>query len=478
MPSLSKFSDSKYEHDDEDGATTPQFLDAHRRPSSSSVSSSASSTSSAPTPTDTAGAAATSSTAPAAAGPLFLAEPIETSQQFLNWYSQIEDEMEQGLADVYRSHIGTLRTYLSSCDDLLALIADARQNLADQSNHFHFVSSKTSSLQGACEALLAEQQRLAEVAELVGDRLRKFDVLEPAVRLFSSTGDLVCLDADFVPMLARLDDCLSFVQEKHTYKDAELYLMKFRQCMTRGLSLIKVYFISALRSLQSDIKEKLSTRREAEQIRPLLSEIEVRCEGHSEYLGLLGECFAAYFATRRTLLSPYVSQAVAEISAESNILTTAKKGAAYIMSLCTDECSLFYQFFELGEEELALYLDSLSAALYDHLRPMILREIRIDILAELCRSLQVHVDAVDSLALGVTSPITVHSATSVDEDSVSGTSPHHPTARDAPVKRVVERVLQDAQERLAFRSQQYIKEEIEGFRPRDRELEVLARTSK
>ncbi|KAJ3196671.1 hypothetical protein HK101_008125 [Irineochytrium annulatum] len=48
----------------------------------------------------------------------------------------------------------------------------------------------------------------------------------------------------------------------------------------------------------------------------------------------------------------------------------------------------------------------------------------------------------------------------------------------APVKIVVERILQDAQERLAFRAQGFIKTEIEGFKPRDRELEVLARTEK
>ncbi|KAI9321150.1 Sec34-like family-domain-containing protein [Zopfochytrium polystomum] len=435
-----------------------------------------------------------SSSAPATSlpKPLALIDPIETNHHFLSWYSQIEDLMEQGLADVYRSHLATLSAYLAACNDLLSLVSLARSKLDAQSTQYHFVQTKTSSLQNVCEKLLALQQHLAEVVEEVAERLRRFDVLEPAVRLFSATGEGVCLDADFVPMLARLDDSLAFVQQNRGYKDAELYLMKFRQCMTRGLTLIKLYFASSMRSLFQDIKDKLANRqtneplpkslqlslfyvkfrRQAEHLRPLIFELEVRCPDHPEYYGLRSECFNAYFNTRRALLAPSVAQAVSEISTESSILATAKRGAAYITSLCTDECSLFYQFFDGGEDDLAGYLDSLSSALYDHLRPMILREMRIDVLADLCRSLQVHVDAVDSLS---SRPRPVASPT----DSPSSVFPTNLDGdADRYTDRVVEKVLQDAQERLVFRAQQYIKEEVEGFKPRDRELEVLARTEK
>lgn len=423
-----------------------------------------------------------------------LTDAIETNQQFLNWYSIIEEEMDQGQADVYRSHLATLSAYRSTCDDLLSLIADAREKLASQDSNFNFVSSKTASLKHACEALLSEQEHLAEVAEEVHDRLRKFDVLEPAIKLFSASGDLVCLDADFVPMLARLDDSLAFVQKNRTYKDAELFLMKFRQCITRGLTLIKLYFVGVMKSLLDDIKEKLSDRqandilpkslqlsllyarfkRQVDLLRPLIFEIEVRVPGHTEYLGLLNECLSAYFWVRRSLLTPFLTQAVSEITEDTSILSTAKKGAAYMMSLCSDECTLFYMFFEMGDVSLGEFLDSLSSALYDHIRPMILREVRIDILSELCRSLQLHLDAFKSLT---------YSSSAGGEDEVDDgvdidKKIHSIPGKDASVRRVVDRVLMDAQSRLSFRAQQYIKEEIEGFKPRDRELEVFARTEK
>ncbi|KAJ3312446.1 Golgi transport complex subunit 3 [Blyttiomyces sp. JEL0837] len=281
--------------------------------------------------------------------------------------------MERGQEDIYRSHLKRLRAYLGSCDSLLELVEASASLLESQTAHYNFVSSRTSSLQGACEELLAEQTRLAKLREDIGDRLRKFDVLEPAVKLFSSSGDTVCLEADFIPMLARLDDCLEFVQENIRYRDAELYLMKFRQCMTRGLTLIKILFVNSIRALHSEIKEKITDRQPndplakslqtsllyvkfrnlAIKMRPLLFEIEVRCDGHREYLGLLGECFSAYFSVRRSILAPYITTAVSKLSEDADILSIAKSGAAYIMSLCTDECALFYQYFGRGEEDLS-----------------------------------------------------------------------------------------------------------------------------
>lgn len=43
------------------------------------------------------------------------------------------------------------------------------------------------------------------------------------------------------------------------------------------------------------------------------------------------------------------------------------------------------------------------------------------------------------------------------------------------IESVVHRILEDTQQRLVFRGQAYIREEIEGFAPRDEELAILAR---
>jgi len=49
------------------------------------------------------------------------------------------------------------------------------------------------------------------VAKELSLKLAYFNELEPIARLFSSPGDSVCLNENFLPMLKRLDECLVFV---------------------------------------------------------------------------------------------------------------------------------------------------------------------------------------------------------------------------------------------------------------------------
>jgi hypothetical protein len=44
------------------------------------------------------------------------------------------------------------------------------------------------------------------------------------------------------------------------YRDAELYLIRFRQYMTRGMTLIKMYAVSTLKNLGQDIYKQLKVR--------------------------------------------------------------------------------------------------------------------------------------------------------------------------------------------------------------------------
>ena len=45
-------------------------------------------------------------------------------------------------------------------------------------------------------------------------------------------------------------------KKQPTYKDADVYTMRFRQCMTRSLTLIKMHVANAFRNALADIKDK------------------------------------------------------------------------------------------------------------------------------------------------------------------------------------------------------------------------------
>ncbi|KAI9203906.1 Sec34-like family-domain-containing protein [Polychytrium aggregatum] len=417
-----------------------------------------------------------------AVGQSLLSEPIENTRQFLAWFSRIEEEMEKEQEDIYRLHLDSIHEYQRSCSDFLVNIDATKQELAVLAKNYRFVEDRTKALQLACETLLDEQNHLVEIVREISERLQFYNELEHAMKLFSSPGNSVCLDPQFTPILRKLDECLVFCTENIQYRDSELYLMKFRQCMTRGMSLIKMHCVASLRALLIDIKERLSNRAPddvlppslqvsifyvkfktlAVSLKPLLSEIEIRCHGYKEYHQLLADCHNAYFSVRRQLLSPYIMQQINEITSADNILDYTQKGCAYMMRLCMDEFSLFYHYFTQGETALLGFLESLSNLLYDELRPKVLAQTRIDVLSELCQTLQAHASAA-SLPVPVPASEPEGDQQVIQEDQL------------AAIRLIAMKILQDAQQRLAFRAQAFIKSEIEGFKPRDQELLILAR---
>lgn len=84
------------------------------------------------------------------------------------------------------------------------------------------------------------------------------------------------------------------------------------------------------------------------------------------------------------------------------------------------------------------FLDDLCSILYENLRPQILKETHIDTLSNLCSILQSNMN----LKLNVSS----------GEDKTA-------------IEHSLDRILHDAQSRLVFRAQVFLRTEIQGFQP-------------
>jgi hypothetical protein len=184
--------------------------------------------------------------------------------------------------------------------------------------------------------------------------------------------------------------------------------MRYRQCLTRGLTLIKLYFVEALRQIQSDIREKISSndgslapniqltlfyvkfKSLSTKTRHLIAEIEARCPSHREYFSLLEDCIETMASIRKSLMADYISTNIKENHSDPSLVAFASKGMTYMLRVCSDEYQLFREFFTYGEESIRAYLEDLSSILSHQLRPRILKESRLDVLAELCSSLLFH----------------------------------------------------------------------------------------
>lgn len=124
---------------------------------------------------------------------------------------------------------------------------------------------------------------MVELQDAIGQRLDYFQELEHATRMLNHPGDSLVLQTDFLYMVERVDVCIDFLKahvrlspaptltsrftcvirvQRH-FREAELYLLRFQQCMTRAMTLIKMFFVGSLRALTQDI-----TRRLSEKVRP------------------------------------------------------------------------------------------------------------------------------------------------------------------------------------------------------------------
>lgn len=46
--------------------------------------------------------------------------------------------------------------------------------------------------------------------------------------------------------------------EKRDFKDAEVYLLRYQQCMTRSMALIRLYFIGVIKNLGQEVGRRLA----------------------------------------------------------------------------------------------------------------------------------------------------------------------------------------------------------------------------
>jgi phage host-nuclease inhibitor protein Gam len=105
--------------------------------------------------------------------------------------------------------------------------------------------------------------------------------------------------------------------------------MRFRQCMTRGITLIKMYVVSTIKKLGYDVYKQVNSKDTtmgkqitmyyvkfktiASTIKTLTAQVEKRCEGHKEYQALYEDMLHAYIQTRQQLLSPLISKKIQQL---------------------------------------------------------------------------------------------------------------------------------------------------------------------
>ena len=248
--------------------------------------------------------------------------------------------------------------------------------------------------------------------------------------------------------------------------------------LTRGLTLIRVHFVGALREIASDVTRRIADRQlndttmsallyakfrvGASELKEIAKEIRKRAVlppgaapgAEAEYQSLMNELYTSYSATRGKLIIPLSRKKIGEIamapSTSKDLVSFARSSIGYTRGVCSDEYGLWREWFE-GEDGLYDFLESVCEPLYDHLRPRIIHENQLLKLCELCTLLQ----------------------TRYIHDQDEEIEPVETNQLDFSV--LIQPALEDAQTRLVFRTQAILRDEIERYRAKPEDLDYPAR---
>ncbi|KAG7171455.1 conserved oligomeric Golgi complex subunit 3-like [Homarus americanus] len=380
---------------------------------------------------------------------------IESSQQFLSWFAGVEREMCEEHDGPYRDYVKQLKAHRSECHTLLAQLDHALDNLQYLSSQYTSVSNKTGALHTDCEHLLAEQTRLTNKADTIESKLTYFREVDRISQKLNSPAFQVTSEG-FIPLLAKIDECIGYMNGNPSFQESSLYLAKYKHCLSRALGMVKSYVTKSLENATQQVSSKPGTekpttdnaavlyygkfRTNAPRIKSLMAEIEDRVENSPEYTTLLSDCHQCYFSQRQRLMGPCVNDAVAQLSQkyERDYCKLVRSGCAFLIHVCEDEHTLFHQFFTAGTPDLDGFLQGLCTGLYDVLRPHIIHVDHLETLSELCNILR--------------------------RGMIEEHLQNNPTQL-APLTSVVNQMLEDAQERLVYRTHIYINTDIANFRP-------------
>lgn len=348
------------------------------------------------------------------------------------------------------------------------------------------VSSETSEFADHSTKLLNTQLKYETVSGEINQSLEIFESLERITKTLTSPGNNLIKRKSFQDILNKLDRSIEFIEKHPQFKDIELYKVRFRQCMTRSLTLIRNYLINELRTLHDGVYSKLN-RSSSENIAGnvtidvflynefdnyiaeyegqfysfpnLVSEITKRIEYHDEYKGLLHDVLQQYFKTRSKLL---------EKSIWDHLNASAKNSAKDLVQFSQDNISFFKKvidrefltftkyFYSYQSLPLPSYMNSelydwfrdILDPLYDTLRNKNIRETNITTLCQLTTLLQKYYEFEDDESVDI-----------IQENHINYGS-------------LFETILQDVQSRLIFRIQIYIDDKLIKYKPKPEDLKI------
>jgi hypothetical protein len=167
---------------------------------------------------------------PAATHALHPKQPIQTPQEFYDWFSLIDRSVAHSQDSHFRAHVASVAEHLETCDRLIHAIDEVENEVDGMLEGWKSVEDSGKSLKDACERLLLErvcllppilsyvsvtlptQDRLTGLADNIDARLEYFQELGRITRTLNHPGESLVLQGDFLYMVERIDICIDYLK--------------------------------------------------------------------------------------------------------------------------------------------------------------------------------------------------------------------------------------------------------------------------
>jgi len=342
----------------------------------------------------------------------------------------------------------------NTCSELGAML-DYLSQLDEQRED---VVRKTTELHQQCEQMVQDQERLSSTGEALAERLDLFDRVADVARILDQS-NAATSHPDFGTMLDQLDGSIGFLEAHYDFCQAQAYLHQFEHLRNRACISIRSVVQKALEKSMSQVEQQLHDRARdghvdtqvfytrfraaALNYKPLMGMLHKRVDVHETYAATLEELEQFYAHLRIRLVSGPVTLHLQSMLhkelAANQLAPVTREASKYILDISHFERQCFEAYFEMRQpqETLRTLLEAIADIFYKALRPVVLASASIDSLREMA----------DCLQMDILEPNQQSSRTS---DLM-------------PVLKVVFWLHKDVQERLIFRIQTYIKDEIRGY---------------
>ncbi|XP_051156625.1 conserved oligomeric Golgi complex subunit 3 [Leptopilina boulardi] len=383
-------------------------------------------------------------------------ERIETCQELLQCYTELEKKYILAEDAKYMTYLEQLMCRREECENLHSQIGKSLDDFTSLSKQYSLVSGKTTSLYDASEQLIADQETLNTLTNSVAEYIKYFKEVDIIMDKLDAPTLSVNSEV-FFNLIEKIDTNMDFMQNNSTFKESAMYLMKYRHCQSKAITLMTNYIFKSLTNATESILNTKSGGLEENsdttlalfygrfqstlpKVKLIIERIETMSYKRQEYDTLLTECHQYYLSQRGLVLGPSVQRALQSVKDKCNgdHCSLVRHSCALLLHASIDEHRLFYQFFTKFSPSLTAYLEGLCTSLYDTLRPFIIHINHLETLAEICCILRIEM---------------------LDEHVQNNFEPLQGFGN------ICLQLLHDVQERLVFRAHLYLQTDVVGYKP-------------